>query len=81
MVQNPWYHLGIGAPPILEPISVGIGMFTGGTIWVLTHGHLWNLEPRGFEDLLRDLAKWFEKELTGQAHRLNTRSEEFPRFG
>ena len=29
---------GIGAPPILEPISVGIGMFTGGTIWILTHG-------------------------------------------
>ena len=29
-----------GAPPILEPILVGIGMFTGGTIWVLTHGQL-----------------------------------------
>ena len=29
-----------GAPPILEPILVGIGMFTGGTIWILTHGHI-----------------------------------------
>ena len=29
MVQNQWYHFGIGAPPILEPILVGIGMFTG----------------------------------------------------
>ena len=29
--QNPWYHFGVGAPPILEPILVGIGMFTGGT--------------------------------------------------
>ena len=38
MVQNR-YHFGIGAP-ILEPILVGIGMFTGGTIWVLTHGQL-----------------------------------------
>ena len=26
--QNQWYHLGIGAPPIVEPISVGIGMLT-----------------------------------------------------
>ena len=33
MVQNQWYHVGIGAPPILEPIFVGIGIFTGGTIW------------------------------------------------
>ena len=24
-------HFGVGAPPILEPILVGIGMFTGGT--------------------------------------------------
>ena len=37
--QNQWYHFGVGAPPILEPILVGIGMFTGGTIWILTHGH------------------------------------------
>ena len=30
------------SPPILEPILVGIGMFTGGMIWILTHGHLGN---------------------------------------
>ena len=35
--QNQRYHFGVGAPPILEPILVGIGMFTGGTIWILTH--------------------------------------------
>ena len=29
MVQIQWYHCGIGAPPTLEPILVGIGMFTG----------------------------------------------------
>ena len=29
----------VGAPPVLGFILVGIGMFTGGTIWVLTHGH------------------------------------------
>ena len=28
--QHQWYHFGVGAPPILEPILVGIGMFTGG---------------------------------------------------
>ena len=28
---------GPGAPLILELISVGVGMFTGGTIWILTH--------------------------------------------
>ena len=27
--QNQWYHFGVGAPPILEPILAGIGMFTG----------------------------------------------------
>ena len=31
-------HFGVGAPPILEPILVGIGMFTGGTIWVAVVG-------------------------------------------
>ena len=25
----------LNSPPILEPILVGIGMFTGGTIWIL----------------------------------------------
>ena len=42
-------HFGVAAPPILEPILVGIGMFTGGTIWILTHGHFegthWQMEP------------------------------------
>ena len=40
MGQNQWYHFGVGAPLILEPILVGIGMFTGGTIWILTHGQV-----------------------------------------
>ena len=40
MGQNQWYYFGVGAPPIVEPILVGIEMFTGGTIWILTHGHL-----------------------------------------
>ena len=31
---------GIGAPPRIEPICVGIGIFTGGTIWLLTHGQI-----------------------------------------
>ena len=31
MVQNQWYHFGTGAPLILEPILVGIAIFTGGT--------------------------------------------------
>ena len=34
------YHVGLGAPPILEPMLVGIGMFTGGTIWILSHGQI-----------------------------------------
>ena len=34
-----WLGL-VNSPPSLEPILVEIGMFTGGTIWVLTHGHL-----------------------------------------
>ena len=30
--QKQWYHFGVGEfTPILEPILVGIGMFTGGT--------------------------------------------------
>ena len=43
--QNQWYHFGVGAPPILKPILVGIGMFTGGTIWILTHGHMETTRP------------------------------------
>ena len=35
---------GIGAPPMFEPILVVIGMFTGGTIWLLTHGHLFEAD-------------------------------------
>ena len=38
--QNQWYHFGVGAAPILVEILVGIGMFTGGTIWILSHGHI-----------------------------------------
>ena len=38
--QHQWHHFGVGAPPILEPILVGIGMFTGGTIWILTHSRI-----------------------------------------
>ena len=43
VVQNQWYHFGIGAPPILEPtLVVGLNrMFTEGQpIWLLTHGHI-----------------------------------------
>ena len=29
MVQNQWYHFGIGAPPMLEPIVVGLGCSLG----------------------------------------------------
>ena len=33
-------HFGwsVNSPPSLELILVGIGMFTGGTIWILAHG-------------------------------------------
>ena len=29
VAQNQWYHFGVDAPPIIEPLLVGIGMFTG----------------------------------------------------
>ena len=41
-----WNHFGVGAPPILEPISVGIGMFTGG-YGILTHGQISRMGLRG----------------------------------
>ena len=40
MGQNQRYRFGVGAPPSLEPILVGIGMFTAGTTWIFTHGHM-----------------------------------------
>ena len=35
--QNQWYQ--VCAPPISVNFS-GLGMFTGDTIWILTHGHI-----------------------------------------
>ena len=45
--QNQWHHFGIGARPSAVYL-VGIGMFTGGTIWLLTHGHIsqWKADVR-----------------------------------
>ena len=40
MVQNQWLNFGIGAPPILEPILVGIGTFTGGMVFFLIYSHV-----------------------------------------
>ena len=40
--QDQWYHFGVGAPPISVYFSGWIGMFTEGTIWILTHGHIVN---------------------------------------
>ena len=33
-------HVAVGAPPVLVEFLVGIGMFTEGTIWLLTHGQM-----------------------------------------
>ena len=41
-------HFGVGALLILVTL-VGIGMFTGGTIWLLTNGHM-TVDSRGSED-------------------------------
>ena len=36
--QNQWYHFGVDAPPILEPLLVvGLECSLGGTIRLLTH--------------------------------------------
>ena len=50
VAKHQWYHFRVGAPPILVYFSGWIGMFTGGTIWILTHGHLRALfaSDRGF---------------------------------
>ena len=48
--QNQWYDFGVGEfTTHFGLFLVGIGMFTGGTIWMLTHGHLgsWRLSLRG----------------------------------
>ena len=39
--SKPMMHFGMGAPPILVYFSGWIGMFTGGTIWILPHGHMY----------------------------------------
>ena len=45
MVQNQWYHFGIGAPPILIYLS-GDWDVHRGSLWVLTHGN--HMFPRAF---------------------------------
>ena len=47
--QNQWYYFGVGAPPILVYFSGGLGCSLGGTIWILTHGHI--------EKIIADLFK------------------------
>ena len=48
----------------LEPILVGIWMFTGATIWLLTHGHMsqrlsfWGSQPLGSLLFLGVRGKW-----------------------
>ena len=59
--QNQRYHVGIGAPPILEPILVGMGMFTGGTIWVLTHGQMGQSSQGTFE---HEVSLWVPSKTT-----------------
>ena len=56
----------VNSPPSLEPILVGIGMFTGGTIWILTHvgrrpGRSKSHCPEGMHRMDFDLAKRIEK--------------------
>ena len=53
-VGIPFWLVGEFATQILGPILVGIRMFTGGTIWVFTHGHVsdglfawWSKQPPG----------------------------------
>ena len=66
MGQNQWYHFGVGAPTILEPILVGIGMFidpwpfdtlsglrsddTRKATWQEICGHLDDLQKRYSEE-------------------------------
>ena len=38
--QNQWYHFGVGAPPILEPIFSGDWDVHWGVTRLLTHGHI-----------------------------------------
>ena len=46
MGQHQWYHFGVGAPPMLVYLSGDFGMFTGGTIWILTHGQIGSVTRR-----------------------------------
>ena len=40
MGQNQWDPILVGRCTHFRTHLVGIGMFTGGTIWILTHGHM-----------------------------------------
>ena len=46
MVQNQWYHFGIGAAPILVYFMWGLGCSYGG----LTHGHITPPKDSGVQD-------------------------------
>ena len=59
-------HFWIGAPPFFRTYFSGwIGKFTGGTIWVLTHGHVFymsRLTKYGQESIMVDtlLSTWIQ---------------------
>ena len=62
--QNQWCHFGVVAPPILVCCSGWIGMFTWGTIWILTHLLKASSEPRTpriFKSLVQNSDRHFEE--------------------
>ena len=66
-----WLGL-VNSPPIVGPILVGIGMFIGGTIWVLTHG---NSEQKKNKKRTKHL--WFQRRTQNGLLQLCSRPDSF----
>ena len=70
--QNQWYHVGVGAPPILVYFSGDWDVHWG--YWILTHGHIVSTEGSSNKRTRKARQAEFENETAWPALTVNEQS-------